>query len=84
MTLDAYKDGTARVLPTIVINRMDGFYVVCLQDHASHQQVSVVVSTLEGVAAALEAAMANDVDAFRPYASKKVKDPAKRAPREKA
>jgi hypothetical protein len=79
LTQDTYRDGTIRVLPTIKIDRIPGAYLVTLQDHASHQQISVEVEALEGVAKALERAMAAGGDAFRPYRSQKVRDPFKRA-----
>lgn len=81
LTVDTYRDGTVRVLPTLKIERVTGGYEVTLQDHASHQQVSVQIACLGDVGGALEAVLRKGGDAFREYKSFKVKDPTKRVKR---
>lgn len=78
LTQDFYRDGTIRVLPTLKVERTVGAYLVILQDHASHQQVSCEVTQLADLAKALEAVLRQGGDAFRPYKSQKVKDISKR------
>jgi hypothetical protein len=81
LTLDTYRDGTQRVLPTLKIERTGGGYVVSLQDHASRSQVTVTCETLAEVPRALERVLGSGKDVWREYDSLKVKDPSKRAKR---
>lgn len=81
LTLDTYRDGTVRVLPSIRVERISGGYRVTLQDHASHQQIAATSITLGGLGKALESAMRHPNAEWRPYASQVVKDPGKRMKR---
>ena len=78
LTLDTYADGSRRELPTLQIDRVDGAYLVRLQDHASRQQLQCKLFTLDELAGALERVLAAGVDAWLPYRSKKVQNPARR------
>lgn len=81
LTQDTYRDSTVRVLPSIKIERVVGGYEATLQDHASHQQITVALLTLDDLAKALERALGKGGDQFREYRSFKVKDPLKRTKR---
>lgn len=59
LTMSVYSDGTARILPTVTINRQPGCYVVALQDHELMRQVRVESPDLAGVWTALELAIPN-------------------------
>jgi hypothetical protein len=81
LTQDTYRDGTIRHLPSIRVERVSGAYRVILQDHASHQQIEAMATTLAGIGAALERAMRAPDPQWRSYRSPIVKDPGKRAKR---
>lgn len=69
MTLSKYSDGTKRILPTIRVDRRAGGYLVVLQDHASRQQCSVLVSQFAAIPHAIESLVSHSLDCWRPYDS---------------
>jgi hypothetical protein len=78
LTLTTYKDGTARAMPSIKIERTGGGYIATFQDHASNKQLRVPLQKLQDLARTLEAAMAEGRAEWTEYRSYVVKDPRKR------
>lgn len=78
LTQTRFRDGTIRVPASLEINASDGWWLVTLRDHASHQQCSCYAETLAEVPQSLENIMANADECWRPYKSRKVQNPFKR------
>jgi len=69
LTVDRWKDGTARLLPRITIDRVPGGYKVCLQDDGLWVKKTVIVHTLAGIPEALEKGLLDAQLPFEPFKS---------------
>lgn len=69
LTVDKWKDGSARLLPRITVDRVPGGYKVCLQDDGLWVKKTVIVQTFAGIAEALEKGLLDAQLPFEPFKS---------------
>lgn len=69
LTVDRWKDDTARILPRITISRVPGGYKVVIQDDGLWVQKSVICQRLQDVAVALEKGLLDQLLPFEPFKS---------------
>jgi len=73
VTIDKWGDGTDRMLPQLVIERIDGSYKITLKDHSLCIQKSAVANRLQDLPAALEKALVDQEmpwESFKSYRNK--------------